>query len=82
MDVPPDRPALRQAQRLPLGRIGGALFSGAQGFPMDNGCARSAWMPAQAQGVTCRFAGLAPGRYAVAVAAADAEISIETRVAQ
>lgn len=51
----------------PLGQVGCSLFADASGFPMDNARAQQQWLPAQADGVTCRFAGLAPGRYAVSV---------------
>lgn len=49
------------------GQVGCALFSGPDGFPMDNGRAQQQWQPARAGGVSCRFEGLAAGRYAVAV---------------
>lgn len=51
----------------PLGQIGCSLFSGEQGFPMDNSAARVSWQPAEAQSVVCRFEAVAEGRYAVSV---------------
>jgi uncharacterized protein (DUF2141 family) len=51
----------------PQGQLGCSLFADAGGFPMDNARAQQQWLPAQGDGVTCRFAGLAPGRYAVSV---------------
>jgi uncharacterized protein (DUF2141 family) len=53
--------------RSPLGQIGCALFADGSGFPMDSARAQQQWIPAQADGVTCRFGGVAPGRYAVSV---------------
>lgn len=49
------------------GEIGIALFSSAEGFPLDDSQAIRVWLPAKATNVTHRFAGLAPGQYAVAV---------------
>jgi uncharacterized protein (DUF2141 family) len=49
------------------GRIGCALFAAEAGFPMDAAAARVDWQPARSSGVTCRFAGLPPGSYALAV---------------
>lgn len=51
----------------PLGAVGCSLFRDAVGFPMDNAGARQQWLPARAEGVICRFEGVAPGRYAVAI---------------
>jgi uncharacterized protein (DUF2141 family) len=34
---------------------------------MDNSRAQQQWVPAQADGATCRFGGLQPGRYAVSI---------------
>lgn len=51
----------------PLGQVGCSLFASADGFPMDNSGARNLWLPAEAQGVTCRFADVPAGRYAVSV---------------
>lgn len=51
----------------PLGQIGCSLFAEAGGFPMDSARAKQQWLPAQGDGVTCQFRGLAPGRYAVSV---------------
>jgi uncharacterized protein (DUF2141 family) len=53
--------------RAPLGQIGCSLFADATGFPMDNAKAKQQWLPALADGVTCRFVGVAPGRYAVSI---------------
>lgn len=52
----------------PLGQVGCSLFTDEQGFPMDNSRARVQWLPAQADGATCRFSNVAPGRYAVSIA--------------
>ena len=52
----------------PIGAVGCALFSDATGFPLDNTGAQQQWVPAGGESVTCRFAGLKPGRYAVAIA--------------
>jgi len=49
------------------GQIGCALFKGPQGFPMDSSAARQAWLPADPKGVTCRFADVTDGSYAVSV---------------
>lgn len=49
------------------GEIGCALFERDTGFPMDNTSARARWQTAAAEGVTCRFADVVPGRYAVSV---------------
>jgi len=49
------------------GEIGCALFERDKGFPMDNASARARWQAAAAEGVTCRFADVVPGRYAVSV---------------
>lgn len=51
----------------PLGQIGCSLFAGPDGFPMDNTKARVQWLPADAKGVSCRFADVAAGRYAVSL---------------
>ena len=51
----------------PLGSVGCTLFASEAGFPMDNSRAQQQWLPAQADGVLCRFKGLAPGRYAIAI---------------
>lgn len=53
--------------KAPLGQVGCSLFAEASGFPMDNALAQQQWLPAEGDGVTCRFGGLAPGRYAVSV---------------
>lgn len=52
---------------VPLGSVGCSLFAGEAGFPMDNSRAEQQWLPAQADGVFCRFKGVAPGRYAVSI---------------
>lgn len=49
------------------GEIGCALHAAPDGFPMAPEKAVRQWHPAGTAGVTCRFADLAPGRYAVAV---------------
>ena len=49
------------------GEIGCALYSGHAGFPMDDSSARVQWQDARRSGVECRFDGLVPGSYAVAV---------------
>jgi uncharacterized protein (DUF2141 family) len=49
------------------GQVGCSLFDGAAGFPMDNATARVVWLPANIQGVTCRFVDVPEGRYAVSV---------------
>ncbi|RPH43687.1 MAG: DUF2141 domain-containing protein [Burkholderiales bacterium] len=51
----------------PLGQVGCSLFAGPDGFPMDTAPARVAWLPASAKDVTCRFAAVPEGRYAVSV---------------
>jgi uncharacterized protein (DUF2141 family) len=48
------------------GEVGCALFATPKGFPLELAQARQAWVPAAAD-ASCRFAGVAPGRYAVAV---------------
>ena len=52
----------------PRGQVGCSLFAGPQGFPMDSSGARTVWLPADTQGVTCRFIDLPEGRYAVSIA--------------
>lgn len=49
------------------GQVGCALFAAPEGFPTDGGRAQQLWQPARASGISCRFDGLAAGRYAVAV---------------
>lgn len=51
----------------PLSQVGCSLFASDVGFPMDNAGARVQWLAADAQGVLCRFSGVSPGTYAVAV---------------
>lgn len=48
------------------GQIGCALFAEARGFPGEGATVRRV-VPADPKGVECRFEGLAPGSYAVAV---------------
>ena len=50
------------------GQIGCSLFSEPKGFPMDTRQALVQWLPADPKGVTCRFAALSDGDYAVSVA--------------
>lgn len=50
------------------GEIGIALFSSAEGFPMNDGKAVIVWLPAKTQGLVYSFEGIAPGTYAVSVA--------------
>ncbi len=50
-----------------IGEIGCALFSEPKGFPLNTSSATMQWYPAHRSGVTCRFTGLNPGMYAVAV---------------
>lgn len=49
------------------GQIGCALYARAAGFPLEPAGTVQKWHPASTTGVQCRFAGLAPGNYAVAV---------------
>ena len=49
------------------GEVGCALYATEAGFPTDAAPATQLWQPARPEGVTCRFEGLRPGRYAVAV---------------
>ena len=49
------------------GSIGCALFPDGRGFPMDNSGARAVWLPADPRGVSCRYADLPDGTYAVSV---------------
>lgn len=52
----------------PFGKIGCTLFTAPDGFPLDSGKAQAQqWLPAEAKVVSCRFANVAAGRYAVAV---------------
>lgn len=51
----------------PLGQVGCALFSSEKGFPMDNASARLGWQRADAAGVTCRYANLPAGTYALSI---------------
>ena len=49
------------------GEIGCSLYASDAGFPMDPAKAQSIWQPVSSDEMTCRFQGLAPGPYAVAV---------------
>ena len=49
------------------GTIGCALFPDGRGFPMDNSGAKAIWLPADPAGVSCRYADLPDGTYAVSV---------------
>lgn len=49
------------------GEIGCALFSSAQGFPMETQNATEIWQPANKDGVVCRMENVSAGTYAVAV---------------
>ncbi|MGQ0584761.1 MAG: DUF2141 domain-containing protein [Reyranella sp.] len=49
------------------GAIGCALFPDGRGFPMDNSGAKALWLPADPKGVSCRYADLPDGTYAVSV---------------
>jgi uncharacterized protein (DUF2141 family) len=51
----------------PQGAIGCALFRSADGFPLDTAASRSLWTKAETAGVSCRFADVPAGRYAVSV---------------
>ena len=51
----------------PGGAIGCGLHSSAQSFPMGQTDAQSAWVKPQGSRATCRFTGLPPGQYAIAV---------------
>lgn len=53
--------------RSAAGQVGCALYPGERGFPMDPAHAAQLWQPADPNGVVCRFEGLRPGSYAVAV---------------
>lgn len=50
-----------------LGQVGCSLFAGPAGFPMDNSSARQLWQAAEAKGVTCRYADVPEGTYAVSI---------------
>lgn len=52
--------------RSAAGEVGCALFADGAAFP-GGASAAGQWRPAQTSGVTCRFEGLKPGAYAVAV---------------
>jgi uncharacterized protein (DUF2141 family) len=53
--------------RSAAGEVGCALFPNARGFPLDLSGAVQQWHAVQLSGVTCRFEGVKPGTYAVAV---------------
>jgi uncharacterized protein (DUF2141 family) len=53
--------------RSAAGQIGCALYPAERGFPMDPASAVQLWQAADPNGVMCRFEGLRPGSYAVAV---------------
>jgi uncharacterized protein (DUF2141 family) len=53
--------------RSAAGQIGCALYRGEAEFPMDPTHAVQLWQPADPHGVLCRFDGLRPGSYAIAV---------------
>jgi uncharacterized protein (DUF2141 family) len=53
-----------------IGNVGCALFSGAAGFPLSlkgSGLHSIQWLPARRGTIICRFQGVSPGEYAVAV---------------
>ncbi len=52
----------------PYGSVGCSLFSTEVGFPMDNSLAKTEWIPASGESVTCRFRDVASGKFAVSVA--------------
>lgn len=49
------------------GKIGCALFAGAEGFPLEAAVATQRWLDAAGGAVRCVFDGLPAGTYAVAV---------------
>ncbi len=49
------------------GAIGFARFPDSRGFPMDNSGAKALWLPADPKGVSCQYADLPDGTYAVSV---------------
>lgn len=49
------------------GEIGCALYAGEKGFPMDASVATQQWLEVSDGGAECRFEGLSPGQYAIAV---------------
>jgi uncharacterized protein (DUF2141 family) len=49
------------------GQVGCAPYSKAAGFPLEPAGTVQNWHPASTTGVQCRFEGLPPGNYAVAV---------------
>ena len=55
------------SQASPGGEVVCALFSDPDGFPMDNSTARVQWLAADSQDVSCRFADVPAGSYAVSI---------------
>jgi uncharacterized protein (DUF2141 family) len=49
------------------GQIGCSLFENVPAFPMDNTGIKQVWLGAESSPVICRFTGVSPGTYAVAV---------------
>lgn len=49
-----------------VGEVGCALHDQASGFPTGNKGLPTVWVRADPSGVTCRFPGVKPGRYAIA----------------
>jgi len=49
------------------GRVGCSLFAESKGFPLDISGAQTQWHPAGSGAVTCRFANVTDGTYAVSV---------------
>ncbi|MEO1018854.1 MAG: DUF2141 domain-containing protein [Pseudomonadota bacterium] len=49
------------------GEVGCALHDDPEKFPMESSAANEVWLDAKTTGVQCRFEGLTPGRYAVAI---------------
>ena len=54
--------------RSDAGNVGCSLFASEKGFPMDNSGTRQHWVAISQGTATCRFAGVEPGTYAIAVA--------------
>lgn len=54
--------------RTTTGEIGCAIYSSANGFPMESSKAiKSQWIPTKGEAVRCRFTDLPSGQYAVAI---------------
>jgi uncharacterized protein (DUF2141 family) len=51
----------------PQGQVGCWLYANQTGFPLESAGARIQWVAADPKGVTCRFTGVAEGRYALSV---------------